>query len=418
MRRPLSDFAVLEVGSGFHAVVVRDWRSQINGSTVRWMGKPLRPDCEDLWILTTTADDAATLAKLAQRDFLPEDLTKPRERYVTTKRQPSFADALALVPEDVACYLSGTAAVNDHDLIQRRHPAPPRVNESIRWSGGTYHVSSGHGYFRREIGPAPTTFAASLSTVRDDLLAEVGPGFDQTLDHLNASPILAAMLRTLTRPAAEAVSHWLGQLGKRELYDLTIPAHGLCTDLLVDCIKFESKGVGLHASFFMMIGDVRVTEMEVSGLQLPETLGTGLAEMARRGELMLDQVVDLPGGEDVRVLSMTRNMSTWSARIDPVSVSIRPPVSDIPFDAHAEIARIEEEGNEISGDAMVALAGIGRERAAFVLYCVSDGHSGTSFDITPWMQAGVAAEVQLRNRLFVLRSSHHASPLSFLKGIR
>lgn len=417
MRRPLSDFPVLEAGDGFHAVVVRNWRSAINESTVRWLGKPLRPDREDLWILTTTADDAATLAKLAQRDFLPEDVVQPRERYVTTKRQPSFAAGLELVPDDVACYLSGTDAVDDHGLIQRRHPAPARVNESIRWSGGKYHLSSGHGFFRREIGPAPTAFAASLSAARDELLAEVGPGFDQTLDHLNASPILAAMLGTLTRPAAEAVSHWLGQLGKRELGVLTIPRHGLCTDLPVDCLKFESKGVGLHASFFMMMGDVRVTEMEVSGLRLPDTLATGLAEMAKRGELMLDQVVDLPGGENVPVLSMTRNTSSWSARIDPVSVRIRPPVSDIPFDADDEIGRIEQEGNEVSGDVVLTLAGLGRERAAFVLYCVENGASGMDFDISAWTQPGVTAEVQLRNRLFVLGSSHHAAPLAFLKGL-
>jgi len=336
---------------------------------------------------------------------------------VTTKRQPSFAQALEVVPDDVACYFSGTDAVDDHSLIQRRHPAPARVNEIIRWSLGKYHVSSGHGNFRREIGPAPTTFAASLSTVRDELLAEVGPGFDQTLDHLNASPILAAMLGTLTRPAAEAVSHWLGQLGKRELETLTIPALGLCSDLPVDCIKFESKGVGLHASFFMTMGEIRVTEMEISGLQLPDTLGTGLSDLACRGELMLDQIVDLPGGEHVRVLSMTRNASTWSARIDPVSVPVRPPVSDIPFEAEAEMVRIGEAGNEISGDVALALSGFGRERAAFILYCVEDGSSGMDFDITPWTRPGITAEVQLRNRLFVLRSSHHAAPLTFLKGL-
>ena len=417
MRRPLSDFPVVELAGGFHAVVVRDWRSAINESTIRWLGKPLRPDRENLWILTTTAEDAATLSKLAQRDFLPEDIVQPRERYVTTRRQPSFAEALALVPDDVACYLSGTAAVDDHGLIQRRYPAPARVNESIRWSGGKYHVSSGHGFFRREIGPAPTTFAATLCAVRDELLAEVGPGFDQTLDHLNASPILAAMLGTLTRPAAEAVSHWMGQLGMRELEVLTIPARGLCTDLPIDCLKIESKGVGLHASFFMTMGDIRVTEMEVCGLLLSDTLGTGLAEMAGRDELMLDQVVDLPGGDLVRVLSMTRHASSWSARIDPVSVRIRPPVSDIPFDADDEIARIQQEGNEVCGDAMLALAGMARERAAFVLYCVEDGSSGMDFDITPWTPPGVTAEVQLRNRLFVLGSSHHAAPLSFLKDL-
>lgn len=417
MNRPMSEFPVTELEDGFHAVLLRGWEEYLYDTTIRRMGRPLRPEHPDAWILTTTAEDAAMLAKLAQRNFYPEDVMQTRDRFVTTKRQPTFAAAMRLVPDDVAIYFSGTHLVDDHARIQKLHPAPPRVSERITWSAGGYRVASGHGYFSETIGTAPRTFAKALDRARENLLAAVGPGFDGTLDHLNASPILAAMLPCLTRPAAEAVAHWLGRLGTGELDRLMIPPRGLNTDLPVHSLSFESKGVNLHASFMLNMGDIRVTEMCIEGLSMPDTIGTALDAEARAGRLMLSQIVDLPGAERVPVLSMTRGNSTWSAVLDPVSVPIDPPVSEIPFDGDEEMARIEGLGNEISTQAAVVLQPLGRERASFAIYCTEDRNSGMDFDISPWMPGGATLALWLRERRFVVEG-HRQQPLSgFLKDL-
>lgn len=423
MRRALSDFPVRSVGSRFHAVVVRKWRDHFHDYTLKFLGRPLRPEHDDLWIVTTTEDDAIALAKLTMRDFYPED-NSSRERSVTTRRQPTFAAAMASVPRDVAVYFSATRDVDDHAEIQKLHPAAPNVSETIRWSVSGYEISARNGFFRETIGVAPTPFAARLDEARRNLLAAVGPGFDSTLHHLNASPILAALLPTLTRPAAEAVSHWLKRLGTGELPRLTIPSRGLASDLRIQALAFESCGINLHASFMLNVGaphvvgyDVHVTEYEVRGLLMPDTAAAAFDLQAREGRLMLSEIVDLPGAERVRVRSVPRRHDSWSALLDPESVPIELPVSDLPFEADDEMRRIAEDGRMVDGIASNLLDGMGRERASFVLYCTENGSSGMDFDVTPWMPNGAPTEMRLRDGCFSLYAMK-ASPLLVALGDR
>jgi len=405
---------VRSIEGGFHAVVVKAWEDHLYEATRRLMGRPLRHENEDLWIVTTTRDDAMALAKLTLRNFYPEDLSS-RERFVTTKRQPTFAAAMRSVPTDVAVYFSGTDAVDDHAEIQKLHPVPPRVSETIRWSASGYRVSAGHGYFHETISVAPGRFAANLEKARKNLLAAVGPGFDGTLDHLNASPILAALLPTLTRPAAEAVSHWLGRLGSGEIGRLMIPSRGMMSDLPVEWLAFESHGINLHASFMLEVVGVRVTEYEVQDLRMPDTAAASLDFEARAGRLMLSQIVDLPGADQVKVLSVQRRQSSWSAMLDPESVAISPPVSNVAFEADDEIRRIEGDGRTVDGVAAAMLASMGRERASFVLYCTEERHSGMDFDVTPWTTNGAATEMRLRDGRFSLHPLRNF-PLSAVAG--
>ncbi|MFZ3481626.1 hypothetical protein [Sphingomonas sp. 3-13AW] len=413
--RRLSDIPIIEVDN-FYAVVVRQWRSLINETTVRWIGKPLRPHCEDLWILTTSSEDATILARLVQRDLQPEDRTEARRRYVTTKRMPTFAPVLGSVPEDVACYLSGTSRVNDHAILQRLHPAAPRVNERISWDKGTYRLQSEHGWFWRELPSDPRTFAQSLSDAREELVREVGLGYDTAVAYPNASPVLANLLQRLTRPAAEAVSHWMRGLGKERVSSFVLPELAFTTGLPIARLELSSPADNMRASFVLCVKGLELTDMELSGLEIPDSMGVALNALAQKGTLRLSQIVDLPGAEDIPVLSLTARGSTWTAHLDPVSVPISPPMSDIPFDAAEGIRRIEDEGYQVAGDAASVLSAMGKERAAFILYCV-DAAGSPSFDISPWTHQGAKVDVYLWNRAFSLRSSQLASPLSFLASL-
>lgn len=412
MTRTLSDFPIRTVGD-FQAVIITSWKDYIYEHNVARMGRPLRHGNEDAWILTTSVEDAHRLAKLAQRNFLPEDLGF-RERYVTTKREPTFAAAMLLVPNDVAIYFSTSSDIDDQALIQKLHPCPPHVNERISWSAKGYHVRSGHGDFRGMVSPAPRTFGTSLERVRAALVDAVGPGFDTSLPYLNASPVLAALLRGLTRPAAEAVSHWMGRLGTSEPDTLTIPSKGIVSDLPIEALLLQSNGVNMRASFLLNLGDVRISDMQIDGLHLTDTMGTALDAQARRGELMLSQIVGLPGADDVPVLSLTRHQRSWTARLSPVSVAIRPPTSRIPFEAPEQLAAIEAEGNDIRGDVEIILAKLGRERASFILYCVHDGNSGKSFDVSGWMPDGTETEIRLRDRSYIAHSTSRSTVSDFL----
>lgn len=414
MTLQLSDFPVVEV-DGFHAVVVRDWKNYIWEHNVARMGRPLRPECVDVWILTTTLEDANRLAKLAQRNFMPEDLGY-RDRYLTAKRVPTFAAAMPSVPVDVAVYFSTSSDVDDQAQIQKLHPCPPGVNERISWSASGYLIRSGHGSFSTTVSNAPRAFAANLAKARDELLKAVGPGFDGTLPHLNASPILAGLMNDLTRPAAEAVSHWLGRLGTAELDTLVIPSKGIAGDLPVKALLFQSNGVNMHASFLLNLGGIRVTEMQVEGLDLTDTMGTALDVEARRGALMLSQIINLPGADSVPVRSLSRGYSSWTATLDPVTVSIDPPASSIPFEALDELASIEAAGNDVRADAQIVLSGLDRERASFVLYCVHDGNSGMDFDVSPWMTCGTVAQIRLRDRSYILHAEGRRTISSLLDG--
>jgi hypothetical protein len=416
MIRPLSDFPVAEI-DGHHVVQVADWKSQIPDHAVRWNGRPARHEASDLWIVTSSAEDAAQLAKLVQRRFQAEDPTAPRERVVTTKRQPTFAGFLDRVPSDVAYWFSASRGVDDQRLIQALHPAPPRVNERISWAGGEYEIASLHGYFRETLGSAPRPFAARLAEARERLLERVGPGVDTSPDHLNASPVLAALLPALTRPAAEAVAHWMDRLGTGEIDALVLPGRALASDLPVRSLRLESLGVNLHAGFMLSLDDVRVTDLEATGLAIPDTAATGLDEMARRGDLRLSQIVDLPGAELVRVTGLHRVGERWTARLDPPSVRVDAPRSEIRFDAGPEMERLAEEGNEIGADAAMLLSQMGRERAEFVLLCVEDGSYGRFFDVSAWCPSGMRTRMTLHQRTFSLEAESKLQLAGFLEDV-
>ena len=415
MLKPLSEFPISSLGE-FFVVKVANWANHFwTCSTMRMNGKPVRPDCKDLWILTSDIHDAHELAMFAQRHFLPKDPASPSNRVVTTKRTPTFASIIDQIPKDVAYYFSASPEVNDQALLQRLYPPPKGVHERLKWTGSDYEITSGYGRFQAQISSAPTRFAHNLNKARVELLEAVGPGFDATLDYLNASPILAAILPCLTRPAAEAVAHWMKDLGHTEKDTLVIPPLGLKIDFPFKSLLLESVGINLHASFMLNLGEVRITDYEVSGLQFSDTVATALDVKAREESLMLSHVLDLPGSEKIRVLSVQRANQRWNLRLDPVSVPISSPYSEIPFHDDGNIDRIIEEGNSIGSDAALLLRSLGKERSDFILYCVADGNSGMHFDVSAWTHEDLPMEVRLRNRTFNLQSKR-SLPINHIHG--